>query len=88
MTTEKYDAPTIEGKWQERWAAEPSTLEDGVREGKPKFYNLVMFPYPSGGGLHMGHGRTYSIGDVMARFMRMQGYNVLCLLYTSPSPRD
>jgi leucyl-tRNA synthetase len=77
MTTEKYDAPTIEGKWQERWAAEPSTLEDGVREGKPKFYNLVMFPYPSGGGLHMGHGRTYSIGDVMARFMRMQGYNVL-----------
>ncbi len=77
MLVEKYDFRNIEEKWQNRWASEPSLLEENIRQDKRKFYNLVMFPYPSGGGLHMGHARTYCIGDVMARFKRMRGLNVL-----------
>ncbi len=72
---ERYDPQVIEPKWQERWAAEGiyRTHEDPAR---PKFYCLEMFPYPSG-DVHVGHVRNYSIGDALARYRRMLGYNVL-----------
>ncbi|GLI36238.1 leucine--tRNA ligase [Desulforhabdus amnigena] len=71
----RYLPKAIEKKWQEYWESEKlfSVKEDPSRE---KFFLLEMFPYPSG-RIHMGHVRNYSIGDVLARFLRMQGYNVL-----------
>jgi leucyl-tRNA synthetase len=75
MLEERYQPEVIEPKWQERWAQQQlyRTREDPVR---PKFYCLEMFPYPSG-DLHVGHVRNYSIGDAVARYHRMRGYNVL-----------
>jgi len=72
---EKYNFGEIEQKWQKYWEENNSfkTVED---EDKEKYYVLEMFPYPSG-KLHMGHVRNYSIGDVIARFKKMDGYNVL-----------
>ena len=72
---ERYDFKEIEQKWQRIWDEEEAfkTTED---YDKKKYYVLEMFPYPSG-KLHMGHVRNYSIGDVIARFKRMDGYNVL-----------
>ncbi len=72
---EKYDPVTIEPKWQQYWEERNlfSTDDDYSRK---KFYCLEMFPYPSG-KIHMGHVRNYAIGDVIARYKRMQGYNVL-----------
>ncbi|MEW6661319.1 MAG: leucine--tRNA ligase [Bacillota bacterium] len=72
---ERYDFRELEAKWQEEW--EKNLLYKVTERGdKPKYYALEMFPYPSG-NLHMGHVRNYSIGDVVARFKTMQGYNVL-----------
>lgn len=72
---EKYAAQEIEAKWQKKWEDE-KTFQVTHESDKEKYYLLEMFPYPSG-NLHMGHVRNYSIGDVVARFKRMQGYNVL-----------
>jgi leucyl-tRNA synthetase len=77
----RYDPATIEPKWQEAWDADPTlyAAEDPTAphaSTRPKFYCLEMLPYPSG-QLHMGHVRNYAIGDALARFMRMRGYNVL-----------
>ena len=72
---ERYNPKGVEDKWQGFWAEHKSfqAVEDA---GRKKYYLLEMFPYPSG-RIHMGHVRNYSIGDVIARFKRMQGYNVL-----------
>ena len=75
QTTNRYDFKTIERKWQERWERE-KTFKVDCQPGQKKYYVLEMFPYPSG-RIHMGHVRNYSIGDVIARYKRMQGLNVL-----------
>jgi leucyl-tRNA synthetase len=66
----------IEKKWQKRWA-EAGIFETGDDDPREKFYVLEMFPYPSGSGLHMGHAWNYTIGDILARFKIMSGFNVL-----------
>lgn len=70
-----YDPAELEHRWQTRWG-EDNLYRTAENSERPKFYALEMFPYPSG-RLHMGHVRAYSIGDVIARLRRMQGYNVL-----------
>jgi leucyl-tRNA synthetase len=71
-----YNFNQIEKKWQKKWE-EKNIFETKEIKGKKKFYVLEMFPYPSASGLHMGHALNYSIGDVLARFKRMNGFNVL-----------
>lgn len=69
-----YNFSKIEKKWQQKW--ETTNSFEAFENDKKKYYQLEMFPYPSG-RIHMGHVRNYSIGDVVARFKRMQGHNVL-----------
>src|SRR2546430_2392059 len=73
---ERYNAHEVEEKWFERWQSDPSLYAAEVNSAKPKYYVLEMLPYPSG-ALHMGHVRNYAIGDALARYMWMNGYNVL-----------
>jgi leucyl-tRNA synthetase len=74
---QRYSPAEIEPKWQARWDADERLYAAEAHDaGKPKFYCLEMLPYPSG-QLHMGHVRNYAIGDALARFMWMRGYNVL-----------
>jgi leucyl-tRNA synthetase len=73
---ERYDARRVEMKWSERWQQDPSLYAAQSDSSMPKYYVLEMLPYPSG-ALHMGHVRNYSIGDALARYMWMNGYNVL-----------
>ncbi len=75
MIQEKYNPHEIEAKWQAYWE-EHKTFKTEMDSSRPKSYVLEMFPYPSG-NLHMGHVRNYSIGDVVARFRTMNGFNVL-----------
>ena len=71
-----YDPSSIEPRWQRYWETnKPFAAEDG--SDKPKYYVLDMFPYPSGDGLHVGHPEGYTATDIVARFKRMNGFNVL-----------
>src|SRR3954471_22227535 len=71
----RFDASAADRRWQERWAEARSFSADS-NSNKPKTYVLEMFPYPSG-RIHVGHARNYTMGDVLARFRRMQGHEVL-----------
>ncbi len=73
--SQQYNPREIEPRWQERWR-ERGLYRTQEEAGRPKFYCLEMFPYPSG-DVHVGHVRNYAIGDLVARWHRMQGYNVL-----------
>jgi len=75
MTTERYNPREAEPRWQRVWA-ERGIFETSNEDPRPKYYVLEMFPYPSG-RIHIGHGRNYVMGDVVARFKRMKGFNVL-----------
>jgi leucyl-tRNA synthetase len=72
----KYDFSAIEKKWQQKWD-EDKSFAASTDYSKPKYYALVEFPYPSGQGLHVGHPRSYTALDIVARKRRLQGYNVL-----------
>src|SRR5450432_220360 len=71
-----YDHKSIEPRWQEYWATH-QTFKAERREGHPKYYVLDMFPYPSGTGLHVGHPEGYTASDIVARYKRMNGFDVL-----------
>jgi leucyl-tRNA synthetase len=72
----EYNFQEIEKKWQQRWQ-ETKIYQTEIDHDKPKFYALDMFPYPSGAGLHVGHPLGYIASDIVSRYKRMKGYNVL-----------
>ena len=73
---ESYNFKAIEKKWQDKWE-EAGIFHAETNSKKPKFFTMIEFPYPSGAGLHVGHPRSYTALDILARKRRMQGYNVL-----------
>ncbi len=73
---ESYNFKTIEKKWQDKWE-EAGAFHAETNSKKPKYFTMIEFPYPSGAGLHVGHPRSYTALDIIARKRRMEGYNVL-----------
>src|SRR3990172_3269397 len=89
MTTERYNPKKIQAKWQKKWSSDrifQANIQKSARPfldrrsqdfgAKPKFYNLMMFPYPSGEGLHVGHVYAFGGSDTFGHFKKMQGYDV------------
>ncbi len=72
----QYDHKAVEAKWQDRWEKQ-RTAEVDLRHSRQKLYMLMMFPYPSGDRLHVGHGRNYILGDALYRYLRMKGHRAL-----------
>src|SRR5579871_1824169 len=73
----RYDAKRIEAKWQAYWDQHQTFQVDSFDPARPKMYVLDMFPYPSGAGLHVGHPEGYTATDILARYRRATGFNVL-----------